>query len=180
MSHNALLEHFKSLLNTSSVVNIPPECKEHGQLDQQITPEELKKGSECLKPGKAVSVDNICNEMIYCLVEANPSVVLKLFNLILLNNTILPDWVVSYIVPIHKDGSKSDPGNYRGSYLLSCLGKLFLSILHNRLLKFSVDNNVLTESQLGFKKGNRTSDAHIIIQNLIDKYCHKMNKRIFS
>ena len=28
--------------------------------------------------------------------------------------------------------------------------------------------------------GNRTSDAHIIIHNLIDKYCHKNNRKIYS
>ena len=39
---------------------------------------------------------------------------------------------------------------------------------------------ILSASQLGFIKGNRTSDAHIIIRNLIDKYCHKNNKRIYS
>ena len=29
-------------------------------------------------------------------------------------------------------------------------------------------------------KGNRCSDAHIIIHNLIMKYCHKYNKKIYS
>ena len=93
---------------------------------------------------------------------------------------MLPDWAISHIVPIHKTGSKSDPSNYRGISLLSCLGKVFLSVLNNRLLKFSVDQNILSESQLGFRKGNRTSDAHIIIHNLIDKYCKKNNTKIYS
>ena len=180
VSHNSLLSHFKSLLNSSHSKEIPQECLEHGQLDQPITEEELKKASGCLKPGKAVGIDNVGNEMISCLLHSNPSVLLKLCNLVLSNNSILPDWVVSYIVPIYKDGSKSDPTNYRGISLLSCIGKLFLSVLHDRLLQFTADNNVLSEAQLGFKKGNRTSDAHIIIRNLIDKYCHKKGKRIYS
>ena len=64
--------------------------------------------------------------------------------------------------------------------MLSCLGKLFLSVLNNRLQKFSLDQNLLSETQLGFRKGNRTSDAHIIIRNLVDKYCHKYNTKIYS
>ena len=55
-----------------------------------------------------------------------------------------------------------------------------MSILNNRLEKFALDNGILSASQLGFVKGNRTSDAHIIINNLIDKYCHKNNKKIYS
>ena len=90
---------------------------------------------------------------------------------------MLSEWVISFIVPIHKGGAKSDPSNYRGVSLLSCLGKLFLSILNNRLEKFALDNGILSASQLGFVKGNWTSDAHIIIHNLIDKYCHKNNKK---
>ena len=155
-------------------------CKESGPLDYLITPDELKKASECLKAGKAVGVDNIGNEMISCLVEVGPGVLLKLFNLILDSSCVLPDWVVSYIVPIHKDGMKSDPTNYRGISLLSCLGKLFLAILSNRLAKFTSETKILSESQLGFQKGNRTSDAHIIIRNLVDKYCHKKGKKIYS
>ena len=77
-------------------------------------------------------------------------------------------------MPIRKGGSKSDPSNYRGISLLSCLGKLFLPILNKRLARFSVEKGILSDNQLGFRKGNRCSDAHLIIHNLIDKYCSRM------
>ena len=64
--------------------------------------------------------------------------------------------------------------------MLSCLGKLFLTILHNRLLKFVAEKKLLTTNQLGFIKGSRTSDAHVILDNLIDEYCQKNNKYIYS
>ena len=118
--------------------------------------------------------------MLSCLVETNPLVLVKLFKLILSGSEVLLDWVIAYIVPIHKNGRKSDPSNYRGISLLSCLGKLFLSILNNRLLQFSIHHKILSDSQLGFRKGNRTSDAHIIIHNLVNKYCHKNNTKINS
>ena len=93
---------------------IPPKCKESGPLDYKITLEELDKGAEILKTGKAVGADNLSNEMISCLIEVCPEVILKLFNLILDSGDVLPDWVISFIVPIHKGGAKSDPSNYRG------------------------------------------------------------------
>ena len=180
VSHNSLNKHFQSILNSPVDVNIPPESNENGLLDHPVSQKELDEASLCLKPGKSVGVDNLSNEMISCLVKTFPRVLLKLFNLVISSSTILPDWSVSFIVPIHKEGDKSDPTNYRGISLLSCLGKLFFSILNNRLLEFVMKNNILSDNQLGFRKGNRTSDAHIILQNLIDKYCHKMNKKIFS
>ena len=84
------------------------------------------------------------------------------------------------IVPVHKDGPRLDPGNYRGITIISCLGKLFLSILNARLVIFAKEHRLLTPSQLGFVAGNRCSDAHIIIYNLIREKCHEQNSKIFS
>ena len=181
VSHNSLTSHFQSLLNPTKKTNYPPLCSENGPLDHEITLEELKDSyKESLRPGKGVGVDNLSNVMIACLVEACPELILKLFNSILNSGNVLPEWIISYIVPIHKGGTKSDPSNYRGISLLSCLGKIFLPILNKRLTKFSIDEGLLSETQLGFKKGNRCSDAQLIIHNLIDKYCHKYGKKIYS
>ena len=60
--------------------------------------------------------------------------ILKLFNEIL-NNEIVPNrWGLGHIVPIFKSGAKSDPSNYRGITLSSCLGKLFNKILNESLV----------------------------------------------
>ncbi len=41
-----------------------------------------------------------------------------------------------FIINIHKASVKSEPNNYRGITLVSCLGKLFLSIINNRLVEY--------------------------------------------
>ena len=63
---------------------------------------------------------------------------------------------------------------------MSCLAKLCLTILNNRLTQFVKEKNILSDKQLGFVAGNRTSDAHIIINNHIRKYCHKYGSKLFS
>ena len=118
--------------------------------------------------------------MIMSLVETHPNIIIKLFNSILDSNEIIPEWVVGAIVPIHKKGLMSEPSIYRGITLMSCFAKLFLSILNNRLMQFTMDKNILSDSQLGFLPGNRTSDAHIIINNVVRKYCHKNGRKIYS
>ena len=88
--------------------------------------------------GKASGIDTISNEMISCFLELYPHIILTLFNTILDKNVTIDEWTVGIITAIHKKGSKSDPENYRGISLLSCIGKFFTSVLYNRLLEFSV------------------------------------------
>ena len=49
-----------------------------------------------------------------------------------------------------KNGTKSDPSNYRGICVSSCLGKLFCSILNQRLLEHVESLEILHKSQIGF------------------------------
>ena len=58
-----------TLLNSQSHSELPPDSKESGQLDYTITLDELMKASLILRPGKALGIDNISNEMISCLLE---------------------------------------------------------------------------------------------------------------
>ena len=132
-----------------------------------------------LKPGKAPGLDNVLNEMISSSLKYYTGVFLFIFNHILRGGGDIPDWALSLLVPIYKKGDTDDPSNYRGISLISCITKLFLNILYKRLLKYCIDNKVLAVNQLGFLPGNRTSDAHIILYNLIDKYCHKGKANLY-
>ena len=173
--------HFKSILRSNHPTLVYPDNSlEEGPLDYEIVLEELLEASYILKPNKSAGYDTITNEMICCLIEVNPRILIKLFNNILKKNVEIQEWIMSIITPIHKSGIKTDPSNYRGIAVLSCLGKLFTSILNLRLRKFVSDNNILRKEQLGFVEGNRTSDAHLILHSLIQDYCHKKGKKIYG
>ena len=144
-----------------------------GPLDFEITLDELQNASYVLKSGKSTEKDFISNEMLKCIVEKYPKVLTKVYNSALQNNSVFDDWMVSILTPIYKKGSKMIRENYRGISLISCVFKLFSAILNNRLMKFCIDKNILCDQQLGFMPGNRTSDAHLILHNLVQNYCHK-------
>ena len=55
-----------------------------------------------------------------------------------------------------------------------------MSLLNNRLMDFCIIKNIISQNQLGFLPENRTSDAHLIIRNLIQKHCHKNKSNIYS
>ena len=49
-------------------------------------------------------------------------------------------------------------------------------VLYNHLSVFSDNNNVIPPSQIGFKKGSRTSDHVLVLKSLIDKYINGPKK----
>ena len=179
-SMKKFFDYFKTLSKSSRALTVPPLSLVEGPLDYEIIDEELEFAAKKLKFGKASGYDNNCNEMIMALIKTYPKILLKLFNDIMQSSEVIPEWALGMIVPIYKDGPKLDTANYRGITLISCLGKLFLSILNNRLSAFAVENNLLSPAQLGFVPKNRCSDAHIIIHNLIKQKCHQRNLKVYS
>ena len=178
-----LISHFKELLCDDKIKLQFEKQQENvvGSLDHPIDLEELKTATKILKNGKGTGIDIIRNEMLVPLVDLYPQLVLRAFNAILEERgTLCKDWLHSLVSAIHKKGAKEDPDNYRGISLMSCLGKLFLTVINNRLTEFCQSKGLISPSELGFVQGNRTSDPHIILNNLIRKYCHKQNKRIYG
>ena len=83
---------------------------------------------------------------------------LKLFNLVFDSGVVPETWLVGDILPIYKKkGDAKLSENYRPIILLSCLGKLFTSIINNRLSTFAEDNKIITDSQAGFRNGFSTT-----------------------
>ena len=174
------MDHYTSLLQGATAGSIPDNTDENGPLDHDITIDEMMKAKGILKPGKATGTDQVNNEMILQALLKYPDAFRNVFNSLLKKGVGVIQWLTSLLVPIHKKGPTDDPDNFRGIALISCLAKLFYSILNNRLMEFCLTNNILSPSQLGFLAGNRTSDAHIILHNLINEYCHKKNSRIYG
>ena len=107
--------------------------------------------------------------------EVHAPYFVKLFNHILSHGTFPHMWSEGYIVPLYKSGCRSDPGNYRGICISSCLGKFFTSILNYHFNTFLEDHDILNKSQIGFRYGFRTSDHILVLKTLIDFY--KLHKK---
>ena len=86
---------------------------------------------------------------------------------------------IGIINPIYKN--KGDPPkaeNYRPITLLSCLGKVFTSVLNSSITKYVKNNNIINNRQAGFRKGYSTSDNLFILQHLIH-YVNNSKKKLF-
>lgn len=181
ISGDRWVDHFKKVLREENRdISYPEDSANQGPLDHRITMEELNEAEYVLRPDKSTGYDSLSNEIIKCLVETNPRIILKLFNLVFDSNAKIEQWAMAILTPILKSGPKMDPSNYRGISILSCLGKLYTAILNKRLMKYAVERGILKPEALGFVAGNRTSDAHLVIHSLIQRYCHQENRKIFS
>ena len=87
-----------------------------------------------------------------------------------MNNTVYPSvWKLDILNPIHKSNEKDDPNNFRGIAIASCFGKLFTTLLRNRLQSFCDKNDLISKFQGSGKKSSRTADNLLIIKFLFDK-----------
>ena len=119
-------------------------------LDYFITEAEISKAARKLKNNKCAYSDKIRNEMIKAsLPTLLPATCLPVNNVLNLG-TVPKNWCNGLINPIFKSGVRNDPSNYCGICVSSCLGKLFFSILNQRLLEHVTSLNILQKSQIGF------------------------------
>ena len=177
---NELFNHFKKINeNTGPVKNIAlphvPNFNDSMILNDKITKQEIMKAIKKLKNGKSPGIDHVTNEYIKNSVHIFLPVYEDLFNTILDTGIFPSQWSIGIISPIYKGkGSNEDPSNFRPISLLSCLGKVFTSILNSRLTAFLDENDVLNENQAGFREGYATID-HILTLHLLLDYM-KFNK----
>ena len=82
-----------------------------------------------------------------------------IFNSILTSGYFPDKWMDGVIIPIHKKGDRDDVNNYRGVTLVSCMSKMFTSIINSRIESFCNENNIISDAQFGYRKGRSTIDA---------------------
>lgn len=149
-------------------------------LDFLVTKEEVSKCLHSLKNGKSAGLDRISNEMLKYGESTLLPYIVKIFNSVLQVGVYPNNWKLGYINPIHKSGTRSDPSNYRGINIMSCLGKLFNSVLNARLDEFLNANNVISKTQIGFQKQSRTTDHMFVLRTIIEKYTKQSKSQLFT
>ena len=103
-----------------------------------------------------------------------------MFNRILNEGQIPESWTIGMITPIYKNkGDKGDFNNYRGITILSCLGKLFTSIINTRLNKYANASNLINENQTGFRKDYSTLDHIFLLKSFIDIFVTNENQKLY-
>ncbi len=179
------LEHFSSLnANDPStdprvagfVSSLQEKLKQSPQGYDSLTAffqeDEVGKGIKALKEGKAVASDLISNEILKATSDIIAPFLVALFNKILELETFPEDWSLGLILPLFKSGDIMNVNCYRGITINSCLSKLFMLLLNNRLQSLCDKHNIINYNQIGFRKGFRPSDHVFTLKTLIDQSFH--------
>ena len=183
-------EHFQGLLghpvqqspaSDDMLSYIEQNCEgAKSELDLPFTRSELLTAISALKNNKATSFDRISNEMLKASKLVIVNQLLSLFNKVLSTSFYPSAWKQNILSPLHKSGPLTDPGNFRGIAVCSCLGKLFNKLLHKRLEGKCEREGLIADGQGSGRKGSRTSDHLMIIRFLIDKYVNVGGKKLFA
>ena len=142
-------------------------------LNGNFTLQEIQTHIQRLKNKKATGIDQIPNEILK--LPVIHETLKDLFQLYFDTGIVPKVWTEAIIKPLPKspENDPKIPLNYRGISLLSCVGKLYTSILNSRLGKFLENNNLISEEQNGFRSKRSCSEhifsLHSIVQGKISK-----------
>lgn len=165
-------EHFSKILNISSQVNqeaieTAPFHQPMHDLDDLPTEEELLAALGNLKKGKAGGRTGIMPELILYGREDLHERLLKLIQDVWRERAVVGDWRHAEIVLIPKKGDLKLCDNWRGISLLDVVGKIMARIVQERLS--AIAEQLLPESQCGFRKGRGCTDMIFTARQLIEK-----------
>ena len=134
-------------------------------LNYPISHYELTHSINKLK-NKAAGYDCLPNEILKC---KNVFQFLYTFFYYCFENCVVPEeWGKAIISPILKAGKKSyEPLNFRGISILSCVGKLYSSIMESRITNYCETFNLVADQQNGFRAGRSCSDHIFVITSII-------------
>ena len=116
----------------------------------------------------------IINEMLKFSLGFLALALTKLFNTVFSYGHFPLSWNTTFQVPLYKKGDELNCDNYRGINVTSCLGKVFTSLLAERLQNYLAHLGKLSPNQAAFRKHHGTVD-HITLKTLNTKYV-KMRK----
>lgn len=74
---------------------------------------------------------------------------------------------IAVIKPVYKAGKKNICGNYRPISMLPYISKILEKLIHERIIKYLIANDTISECQFGFQTGLSTYMPHILLQDLI-------------
>ena len=183
-------DHFQGLLGPS-IVQSPAEDEMRAyvekncdtaksSLDLPFSRQELLSAISSLKNNKAISFDQVSNEMLKTSKLVITKQLLFLFNSILSSTMYPTEWKQNILTPFHKSAELTDPSNFRGVAVSSCLGKLFNKMLQQRLENKCVNEGIISNIQGSGKKSSRTSDHLLVIRSLVDKYVTLGGKKLYA
>ena len=176
-------KHFSNLYQTFKEPNftcvpVVP-IQEASYLTANFTLDEIKQAIKHQK-SSAKGLNNISPRDIVNIIDIISPLLVTLFNHFLNDPSKFPDfWSSTVFFFIHKNGSFSDPANYRSLAIEDPILKIFNTCLFNRLSEFASTCNLLPTYQFGFRKKHSTISAVTILNECVSRSLNN-GKRVYA
>ena len=82
-------------------------------------------------------------------------------------------WKTCVLTPLHKDGDRTDPSNYRPIAILPAASKILERTVHQQLYAYLEKHKILSDAQFGLRKHHSTTTC--ILRLLNDVYLNMDN-----
>lgn len=150
------------------------------ELDNDFTILELNKAIKKLSKNKEPWNDGIANEIWKFSTHEFKLDFLQCINQ-MFNCEKFPDnWSEIVIVPLHKKNDPKLPEDYRPVSLVNTAPKLFTIMLGNRLNKWNLKSNKISDYQAAYKKGNGCMDHIFVLTSALQHNVHEKNREVFA
>ena len=127
---------------------------------------------------KSSCVDRINSKFCKLAMLSIPNIICEIMCKSLSIGSIPSSWTKGTINIIPKGGDLTDPGNWRPITQTSIFSKILEKLVHKRLLRHLMNNNILSDYQFGFLPGRSTQLA--IFELLKQVYSAFNNKKLFG
>lgn len=139
----------------------------------EFTLAELERAGERLASGKAPGPDGVPPEVVKTLIRLRPEVFRSFANKLLKEGRFPGLWKRADLALIPKPGKKPGPSAYRPICLLDTSAKLMENLIVDRLHDEIEKNNLLSDSQYGFRRGRGTIGA---VNKVLEKAFEELKK----
>ena len=176
-----LTNHYRILYNDNTSTPIPPDLLLHNALSQDpreslinnIQLSEINTAITKTKSTSAGGEDGITNQLLKAGGEKLTICLQQLFNQCMQEGETPESWNNELMCLLHKRGSYTYLDNFRGISLTNVIGKIFTSILAQRVMKEDYDEPWLPEAQISNRKGRCAEEHTITLQGMIEQAKHK-------
>ena len=118
-----------------------------------------------LNPSKANGPDEIPPKLLKLIAHEIAPALSFVFQQSYYSGAVPSQWKEALVTSIHKSGDKSDPSNYRPISLTCICCKVMENIILSHISKHIAANNILADTQHGFRQGLSTTTQLISVTN---------------
>ena len=150
-------------------------------LDQPITQAEIEVALQKLHNGRSGALLGYTSELLrYAQLvptDADPApqhlllpCLHMLLNTAFSSGTVPQSWKTSLVTPVFKRGDATDTANYRPIAVGEPLSRLYASILAQRLVQYTEQQDLRSPTQAGYRLEHSTIHQTFVLQHVIDKH----------